>query len=148
MLTDTPIITTVIPTYRRPELLHRAIRSVLAQSYPHPRVCVYDNASGDETAATVAALAREDERISYHCHPTNIGPTANFAYGIERIDTPFFSLLPDDDYYLPEFFAIAMAGFPTIPMRSARQRPQSTSRKTVVSFVARPQRGTSLHQRD
>ena len=45
-----PLITTVIPTYRRPALLAQAIRSVLTQTYPHFLVCVYDNASADETA--------------------------------------------------------------------------------------------------
>lgn len=49
-----PIITAVIPTYRRPRLLRRAIKSVLAQTYPHFQVCVYDNASGDETSVAYA----------------------------------------------------------------------------------------------
>ena len=40
-----PLITTVIPTYRRPHMLQRAIRSVLDQTYPHFKICVYDNAS-------------------------------------------------------------------------------------------------------
>ncbi len=115
MPTDTPVITTVIPTYRRPHLLRRAIRSVLAQTYPHLRVCVYDNASGDETAAVVDELARHDPRIEYHCHAENIGANANFAYGMERIATPFFSILSDDDYYLPTFFETAMTGFDTHP---------------------------------
>ena len=48
-----PTITTVIPTYRRPELLQRAIRSVLDQSYPHFKICVYDNASNDRTPDVV-----------------------------------------------------------------------------------------------
>ncbi len=53
-----PQITTVIPTYRRPKLLRRAIESVLAQTYPHLKVTVFDNASGDETPEVVAELAR------------------------------------------------------------------------------------------
>jgi hypothetical protein len=115
MLMNAPVITTVIPTYRRPKLLSRAVRSVLAQSYPHLRVCVYDNASGDATAATVASLARADSRVSYHHHTVNIGPIVNFAYGIACVETPFFSILPDDAYYLPEFFAITMEGFSDHP---------------------------------
>lgn len=54
-----PMITTIIPTYRRPRLLRRAIRSVLNQTYPHFQVCVYDNASGDETATIVADNIRK-----------------------------------------------------------------------------------------
>jgi glycosyltransferase involved in cell wall biosynthesis len=110
-----PLITTVTPTYRRPELLRRAIRSVLAQTYPHFRLCVYDNASGDETASVVAEFARVDPRVYYHCQPENIGALRNFIYGAERVDTPFFSFLSDDDLLLPAFYETALAGFEKYP---------------------------------
>jgi glycosyltransferase involved in cell wall biosynthesis len=57
--TTKPLITTIIPTYRRPKLLRRAIKSVLNQTYLHFQVCVYDNASGDETAEVVSELAKK-----------------------------------------------------------------------------------------
>ena len=68
-----PLITTIIPTYRRPKLLRRAIMSVLNQTSPHFQICVYDNASGDETAAVVAEFSKNDPRVKYHCHTENIG---------------------------------------------------------------------------
>ena len=110
-----PIITTVIPTYRRPDLLRRAIRSVLDQTYPHFQVCVYDNASNDGTSEVVSALARRDSRVHYHCHPQNIGSQENFRFGVSHVDTPFFNLLSDDDFLLPEFFAQAMSALQKHP---------------------------------
>ena len=115
MQTNEPIITTIIPTYRRPALLRRAIRSVLSQTYSRLQVCVYDNASGDETATVVAELARDDPRVSYHCHPENIGMAANFTYGMEHVNTPYFSVLSDDDYLLPTFYETVMRGFDAHP---------------------------------
>lgn len=115
MATDPPLITTIIPTYRRPHLLRRAIRSVLSQTYPHFQVCIYDNASGDETAAVVTEFMRDDPRVRYHCHTENIGMSANFTYAMERIDTSFFSILSDDDYLLPTFYETAMEGFDRHP---------------------------------
>ncbi len=112
---STPLITTVIPTYRRPRLLRRAIRSILAQTYPHFGVCVYDNASGDETASVVAGLAEADPRVRYYCHPENIGASRNFVYGVQRVDTVFFSFLSDDDVLLPGFFQAAIEGFEKHP---------------------------------
>ena len=109
------LITTIIPTYRRPELLGRAIRSVLSQTYPHFKVCVYDNASGDETAEVVAEIAKHDPRVTYFCHKSNIGMISNFIYGMGRVETPFFSFLSDDDVLLPDFFHIAMDGFKSHP---------------------------------
>lgn len=115
MQTRLPLITTVIPTFRRPALLRRAIQSALDQVYPHLQVCVYDNASGDETEAVVAELTREDPRVKYHRHPTNIGMSGNIAYGIARVNTPYFSLLSDDDYLLPSFYETALHGFEQHP---------------------------------
>lgn len=106
----TPLITTIIPTYRRPKLLRRAIASALEQEEALLQVCVYDNASGDETAEIVAALAAKDPRLVYHCHSSNIGGLANFEFGLSRVNTPFFSLLSDDDYLLPGFYRRALVG--------------------------------------
>lgn len=115
MRTDLPTITAIIPTYRRPRLLRRAIRSVLSQTYPHLQLHVYDNASGDETAEVVGEIARDDPRVTYHCHTENIGASANFLYGMQHIDTPFFAFLSDDDCFLPNFFETAMEGFAAYP---------------------------------
>ena len=112
---EEPVITAVIPTYRRPKLLRRAIQSVLNQTYPHFLVCVYDNASGDETADVVAEIARRDSRVRYHRHPENIGLVRNFAYGAAQVATPFLDFLSDDDLLLPKFFETAMAAFERYP---------------------------------
>lgn len=106
-----PLITTVVPTYRRPTLLRRAIASILAQTYPHFRVCVYDNASGDETALVVEEFRKKDPRVEYVCRPNNIGAFANFVDAASHVKTPYFSFLPDDDILLPDFYEAALAGF-------------------------------------
>lgn len=106
--TPAPRITTVIPTYRRPRLLRRAVESALAQEEVALRVQVFDNASGDETGTVIAGLAAHDARLHYHCHAANIGGAANFEFGLRNVDTPFFSILSDDDYLLPGFYALAL----------------------------------------
>ena len=103
-----PQITTVIPTFRRPRLLRRAVESVLTQTYPHLKVAVFDNASGDETAEVAADLARRDPRVHYRCHPENLGPLSNFQAGMDSVDTPYFSFLCDDDLLLPDFYRHAL----------------------------------------
>lgn len=99
-----PGITTVIPTYGRATLLRRAIRSVLQQDYPAASVIVCDNASQDRTEAVVRNMMEDDARITYHRHPANIGAIANFQYAIEQVQTPWFTILSDDDMLLPGFF--------------------------------------------
>lgn len=115
MKSSEPLITTIIPTFRRPALLGRAIRSVLNQTFPHFQVCVYDNASGDATAEVVQEFMQKDPRVTYYCHPENIGAGANFNYGLMRVETPFFSFLSDDDILLPEFYETTLEGFKNYP---------------------------------
>lgn len=110
-----PNITAIICTYRRPKLLRRAIESILNQTYQDFQICVYDNASGDETAAVVAESAQQDSRIKYHCHPENIGLLKNYSYAMQQVDTPFFSFLGDDDVILPNFYSMALAEFERVP---------------------------------
>src|SRR5208282_3987850 len=104
-----PVITTVIPTHQRPELLRRAIRSVLDQTYPKFKICVYDNASKDDTGALVRSMAARDSRIYYHCHAKDIGAQANFSFGLSQVDTPLVHLISDDDFLLSGFFEQATA---------------------------------------
>lgn len=111
------MITTIIPTHRRPKLLRKAILSVLNQTYPDFHVCVYDNASGDETPDVVAQIVRNDPRVTYYCHPENIGGIANFNFGMARVTSPFFSVLSDDNTLLPTFFEDAI--------RSLQQHPEA-----------------------
>jgi hypothetical protein len=110
-----PLITTVIPTFRRPHLLPRAIHSALDQSFRRISVCVYDNASGDETLQILREMARQDGRVHFHSHAENIGAAANFAFGLAQVETPFFSFLSDDDYLLPGFYEAAMASLAARP---------------------------------
>ncbi len=62
-------------------------------------------------------IASCDDRVKYCCHPHNIGMMENFAFGIDRVDTPYFNILSDDDVLLPAFFATGMKGL--------REHPQA-----------------------
>ncbi|MFZ3072562.1 MAG: glycosyltransferase family 2 protein [Thermodesulfobacteriota bacterium] len=115
METNLPRITTIITTYQRPKLIRRAIQSVLNQTYPYLQVCVYDNASGDGTKEVVLNLARQDNRVKYFCHSENIGGLANLTYGMSQVRTPFFSILSDDDFLLPNFYEDAMTKLENYP---------------------------------
>lgn len=108
-------ITVLIPTYRRPELLRRAILSVLRQTYSNLQVSVFDNASGDNTEEVVRRLSANDSRIKYHCHAHNIGAIANFKYAFKSVDTPYFSILSDDDFLAKDFYENAINVFKDNP---------------------------------
>ncbi|MBF0153770.1 MAG: glycosyltransferase family 2 protein [Magnetococcales bacterium] len=110
-----PQVTVVVPTYRRPDLLGRALQSVLNQTYPRFVVHVCDNASQDETEQIVAAFTRRDARFQYYCNETNIGSIRNTTLGFERVKTPYFCYLADDDLLLPHFLELAVASLEKHP---------------------------------
>jgi len=98
------LVTTVIPTFRRPRVLKGAIESVLAQTFADFEVNVYDDASGDDTAAVVQSISSRDPRVHYFCHPKRLGMMANFGYGIAHVKSLYFHIMSDDDLLLPDFF--------------------------------------------
>jgi glycosyltransferase involved in cell wall biosynthesis len=104
---DQLTITVVIPTFNRSVLLSRAIESIRSQTYPGWKLVVVDNASTDDTSASVARAMQLDSRISYHRHDKNIGMLANWEFAFSKVETSYFSLLCDDDYLLPDFFQAA-----------------------------------------
>ena len=66
-------------TFNRAPLLRQALESLLAQTARGFSVSVYDNASADATAETVAALGpRFGGNFRYIRHRENIGADANF----------------------------------------------------------------------
>lgn len=108
-------ITVLIPTFQRPRLTERAVRSVLRQTNPNVLAWVFDNASGDETGEVIAGLAERDSRVGYFCHERNIGPLENFNSAMRQVRTPFFTLLSSDDILLPDFADEAIKGFQRYP---------------------------------
>jgi glycosyltransferase involved in cell wall biosynthesis len=115
MPTSRPLVTTVIPTYRRPVLLRRAIESALNQTRPDGMVAVFDDASGDETEAVVGEVANRDPRVTYHRHATNLGLAGNFRFALDHVETPYFSILSNDDMLLPHMYEAALGALESHP---------------------------------
>lgn len=95
----TPIVSVVIPTYRRPELVVRAVRSVLAQTYPHLEVIVVDDCSPDNTQTALAQIG--DVRVRCIRHERNMGLPAARNSGIRAAIGAYIAFLDDDDEWKP-----------------------------------------------
>jgi glycosyltransferase involved in cell wall biosynthesis len=92
-------VTIGIPTYKRPELVLRAIRRALDQTYRDIEVIVSDNASNDGTAAQIQAIS--DPRLKLIQQTTNIGLGGNFNACLHAATGELFLLCPDDDQLEP-----------------------------------------------
>ncbi|MBI3796943.1 MAG: glycosyltransferase [Deltaproteobacteria bacterium] len=96
----TPDVTVLIPSYNHEAYVEMAIRSVLAQTYPHFRVVVADDCSFDATVDNVKKVA--DERVEITVRPRNVGLGNNVVDALAQIDTPYIAILNSDDFFHPE----------------------------------------------
>jgi glycosyltransferase involved in cell wall biosynthesis len=95
------VVSIVIPTYRRPELLRIALASVRDQSFKDIEVIVQDNASPEDVAAVVAAFP--ELAIRFYRNEHNLGQTANILSAMRRATGKYLAVLADDDVWKPEF---------------------------------------------
>ena len=96
---DVPTVSVIIPTHNRLQMLKRAIRSVLTQTYEHFELIVVDDNSTDDTEAVVASF--EDNRLRYFKHDVNKGASAARNTGIKHANGEYIAFLDDDDEWLP-----------------------------------------------
>jgi len=104
-----PLISVIIPTHNRAELLRRAIKSVLNQTFEDFELIVVDDASTDSTPEVATGF--DDPRIRYIRLKKNSGaPTARNT-GIKRSRGAFIAFLDDDDEWLPRRLELQMKKF-------------------------------------
>jgi glycosyltransferase involved in cell wall biosynthesis len=99
-----PLVSVIVPTYKRPDNLIVAIESLLEQSYKKIEIIVV-NDTGHDTSYTEeyqTKLAPFLDKITYIELPVNIGGAAARNVGIEKAKGKYVSFLDDDDKYLKD----------------------------------------------
>ncbi|MBI5752379.1 MAG: glycosyltransferase [Hydrogenophilales bacterium] len=92
-----PLVSVVLPTYKRAHLLAQAIRSVLDQTHTHLELIVVDDNSPDDTAAVVQSF--NDPRVRYVKNDPNLKlPRAlNRGFALARGD--YLTWTSDDNLF-------------------------------------------------
>jgi len=109
------MVSVIIPTYNRAEVLPRAIESVLSQTYEDLELIVVDDASTDDTAAVIEQY--DDRRIRYYCFEKNKGANAARNRGIKLANGKYISFLDSDDELKPTYIEQAISEFNKIDNR-------------------------------
>ena len=107
MLYDTlPLVSVIIPTYKRPEKLHRAINSVLKQSYPNVEIIVVDDndpiSEGRQLTELIMEPFSHNQRVKYIKHDCNMNGAVARNTGVKHSTAKYIALLDDDDEFLPK----------------------------------------------
>ncbi len=108
-----PLVTVVLLTYNRPELLREAIGSALSQTYHNLEILICDNASELPTTDTIESF--NDPRIQHIRRPSNIGMTANAQLGFQAAQGKYLTNLHDDDLWKPTFIEKMVAALEAHP---------------------------------
>lgn len=93
----------ITPTYKRSDLLLRAVTSLMSQTYTDWEMIIV-NDSPTDTSYTDFASSINDARIHYHVNEINRGVnySRNKALGLVSADSKWVILLDDDDYFAPD----------------------------------------------
>lgn len=107
-----PTFSIIIPTYNRPAMLRRALKSVAAQTYKDFEVIVIDDCSPVPTELPSDLGIAHLQLIR---HEKNKGPAAAYNTGIASAKGQFISILDDDDEYHPDFLTRTAQAFHSHP---------------------------------
>lgn len=125
--TSSPLVSVILPTRNRAQLLTRALKSILAQTYSRFEVIVVDEGSSDATPDVVQSL--KDPRIQYIRQEVVRGPGGARNVGVKSAQGELFSFLDDDDEYFGDKLrlqvramgeSLTSVGFVYSPVRTVR----------------------------
>lgn len=98
------LVSVIIPTYKRPGMLGRAIDSVLNQKYSEVEIIVVDdNTDGDDfRLETIKFMERyvKNPKVTYLRHTINQNGSAARNTGIVNARGEYIAFLDDDDFFL------------------------------------------------
>lgn len=101
---NNPLVSCVIPSYKRNDTVARAINSVLMQTYDNIEIIIVDdNNSGDEYSIQLKSLVDsfKNPKVKLLTQPCHINGAAARNYGINHAKGEFIAFLDDDDEWRP-----------------------------------------------
>ena len=94
-----PMVSVIVPTCNRPDMLSRTLHSILEQTYNSYEVVVVNDCGMD--VGDIVASLNEKNNITYIMRKTNGGACAARNTGIKHSRGKYIAYLDDDDIYYP-----------------------------------------------
>ncbi|HEV7523366.1 MAG TPA: glycosyltransferase [Acidimicrobiia bacterium] len=114
-LPESLLVSVVLPTRNRADLIERAVDSVRRQSYSNWELLVVDDASTDDTAARLRKMAENDPRI----RPFTLGTPGRSSvarnHALDRVNGDVVVYLDDDNRLDPDWLRAVVWAFTEYP---------------------------------
>ena len=99
-----PLISIIMPTYKRAKVILNAVESVLAQTYKNWELVVVDDGGKDNTGEVLNGL--QDSRIKYYELPENKGVSTARNKALELSQGEYICYLDSDNTWHEDFLLI------------------------------------------
>ena len=100
------LVSVVIPTYSRNDMLERAIECIQNQTHHNLDIIIVDDTQPESefrlSTQKIIQKYASDKRIHYIQNPKNLGGAGARNVGIEASKGEYIAFLDDDDVYYPE----------------------------------------------
>ncbi len=97
-----PVCRIYLFTYKRNDLLKRAIKSLIDQTFTD-WICELHNDLPGDPFPREFINSLNDPRFTIKDHPVNLGPTASFNLAYSGCEEKYASILEDDNWWEPDF---------------------------------------------
>lgn len=101
-MTQTPLVSIVLPTYNGAKYIGHSVRSCLDQTYANWELIIVDDASTDDTAERLAELSQSDSRIRVIRHAVNQKLPAALNTGFAQVKGDYLTWTSDDNQFRPQ----------------------------------------------
>jgi glycosyltransferase involved in cell wall biosynthesis len=133
-----PAVTAVIPTRNRAELVQRAVRSALSQTFCDLEVVVVVDGPDPVTVTALEAIQSTDSRLRIVALDAGVGGAEARNMGVRAAQGEWIALLDDDDEWLPE----------KIELQMDRARKSGSTGTVVVSkYICRSETADRIRPR-
>lgn len=113
------LVSVVIPTYKRPDFLPRAVNSVLNQTHKNVEVIVVDDNNPDTEARlrteNIMKQFDDNPKVKYIKHDKNKNGSAARNTGARSSKGEYVAFLDDDDEYMPTRIESMLKRFNELP---------------------------------
>lgn len=134
-----PLVSICIPTFNGGKFIHRALESLIHQSYKNMEIIVADDASTDNTGEVVRYYASRDKRIVYFRNDTNLGGMKNLFKAIDVATGAYIQGLCHDDWLSRDCIGEGVQAFQLHP-HIGMVLPQVISLDLKSNYIFSPRR--------